>query len=59
MGHLGIGTPTTTTVVVHHGESETIIQGDNLPPGTSDLIFNAAAQAFPLEGFPVQCGQVT
>lgn len=44
-------TTTTTTVVVTHGngETETIIEGDNLPPGTNEMIMSAAAAAFPLE----------
>lgn len=44
-------TTTTTTVVVTHGngETETIIEGDNLPPGTNEMIMSAAAAAFPID----------
>ena len=47
---------TTTTVVVTHGngETETIIEGEDLPPGTNEMIMSAAAATFPLECFPLQ-----
>jgi len=57
----GIGsTNTTTTVVVTHGngETETIIEGDNLPPGANEMIMSAAAAAFPLDCFPLP-GSIT
>lgn len=48
-------TTTTTTVVVTHGngETETIFDGENLPPGANEVIMNAAAAAFPLDCFPL------
>lgn len=54
-------TTTTTTVVVTHGngETETIIDGDNLPPGTNEMIMTAAAAAFPLDCFPGGLGTAT
>jgi hypothetical protein len=58
-------TTTTTTVVVTHGngETETIIEGDNLPRGTNEMIMSAAAAAFPLDcyspGVQVQSYQLS
>jgi len=54
-GHGTTTTTTTTTVVVTHGngETETIVEGDHLPPGTNEMIMSAAAATFPMEGFPV------